>query len=157
MSFRIERVLSLNEEALTLLNEYYEALSVIRRDDVASLSAILADASSALWLAYLDDKAVGCVMLKRMQNKVAAAECKRLYVSPKARGRGIAQKLMDVLEGFAEEHEIDCIYLDTNDRFHVALELYRKRGYRECERYNDNPQATRFLCRSSNALELGTT
>ena len=37
------------------------------------------------------------------------------------------------------------MYLDTKPEFATAIALYRRRGYHECARYNDNAQATLFL------------
>jgi len=74
-----------------------------------------------------------------------AAECKRLYVRPEFRGKGLAKSLMDILEAFAARLGLDWVYLDSKDDLEVAIELYRRRGYEPCERYNDNPQATIFL------------
>jgi len=86
--------------------------------------------------------------LKRLGPIPLAGECKRLYVRPKARGRRIADKLLDALEDFARSNGLRWIYLDTYDDLKAAIALYRKRGYVPCERYNDNPQATVFLRKS---------
>ncbi|SEF46015.1 hypothetical protein SAMN05421819_0087 [Bryocella elongata] len=34
---------------------------------------------------------------------------------------------------------------DTNETFAAALAMYRRRGYKEIPRFNDNPQATIFM------------
>jgi GNAT superfamily N-acetyltransferase len=89
--------------------------------------------------------AVGCVVLRKLDSIPFAAECKRLYVQPTARGHGTADKLMDALEDFALSKGLHWIYLDSYDDLKAAISLYRKRGYLSCKRYNDNPQATVFL------------
>jgi ribosomal protein S18 acetylase RimI-like enzyme len=66
-------------------------------------------------------------------------------VKPGARGRRIANKLLDAMEAFAREQRIEWIYLDTYDDLKTAITLYEQRGYKRCERYNDNPQATLFM------------
>jgi hypothetical protein len=40
------------------------------------------------------------------------------------------------------------MYLDSKPEFSAAIALYRRRGYVECTRYNDNAQATVFLRKS---------
>jgi len=142
---RIVRVAELNEEALALLHEYYEAVHVVQRDTPQVLRSLLADPDSGWWLAFLEGKAVGCVVLRRLSFIPGAGECKRLYVRPEARGRGIADGLMDALEEFARSRHMRWIYLDSYDDLKAAIRLYRQRGYVECDRYNDNPQATVFL------------
>jgi DNA-binding MarR family transcriptional regulator/GNAT superfamily N-acetyltransferase len=142
---RIVRLSKLNGDALRLLEEYYEAVSVVRRDTPAAIQRIVEDPCSGVWLAYFGEKAVGCVVLRKLGSIPFTGECKRLYVQPAARGHRIAVKLLDAQEDFARSSGLRWIYLDSYDDLKVAIALYRKRGYVSCERYNDNPQATVFL------------
>jgi ribosomal protein S18 acetylase RimI-like enzyme len=144
---RIVRLTETSDEALQLLHEYYEAVHVIQRDTPEKIQSILDDRASGMWIAYLAGKAVGCVVLRDLPSIPHAGECKRLYVQPSARGHRIADKLMDALESFAGTQGLESIYLDSYHDLEAAIALYRKRGYTECERYNDNPQATIFLCK----------
>ncbi|HVC89462.1 MAG TPA: bifunctional helix-turn-helix transcriptional regulator/GNAT family N-acetyltransferase [Acidobacteriaceae bacterium] len=144
-SIRIVRLSKSNDDAMRLLHEYYDALSVMQRDTPEAIRKIIDDPCSGLWLAYLEEKAVGCVVLRRLGSIPFAGECKRLYVQPMARGHRIADKLLDAQEDFARSKGLRWIYLDSYDDLEVAIALYRKRGYVSCERYNDNPQATVFL------------
>ena len=144
-SLRIVRVSKCSEEVLQLLQEYYDAIDVVVRDTAPAIQEIIDDASSGVWLAYLEDKPVGCVVLRKMTSVPFAGECKRLYVQPSARGHGIADKLLDAQEEFARSKGLRWMYLDSHDGLKTALALYRRRGYVPCERYNDNPQATVFL------------
>jgi ribosomal protein S18 acetylase RimI-like enzyme len=141
----IVRLTQLSDEALQLLHEYYDAVHVVQRDDPLKLQAILQGGSSGWWIASLGGKAVGCVVLRELPSIPHAAECKRLYVQPQARGHRIADKLMDALEDFARSQALQAIYLDSYGDLKTAIALYHQRGYEECERYNDNPQATIFL------------
>ena len=145
--YRIERITKPSSEALDLLEEYYSAVHVVRRDTPAALRKILNEPGSGMWLAWMDNAVAGCVVLRPLAKMPGAAECKRLYVRPQARGHHIAERLMDALEEFAQELGMRWIYLDTHDGLKAAIALYRKRGYARCPRYNDNPQATLFLRR----------
>jgi len=142
---RIVRLSEANGDASQLLEEYYEAVSVIQRDTPEAIQHIIGDASSGIWVAYLREKAVGCVMLRKLSSIPFAGECKRLYVRPEARGKGLADALLDAQEAFARSKGLQWIYLDSYDDLKTAVALYGKRGYLPCERYNDNPQATMFL------------
>jgi DNA-binding MarR family transcriptional regulator/ribosomal protein S18 acetylase RimI-like enzyme len=142
---RIERLRSSSREALAILQEYYEAVHVAQRDTPASVEKILGARSSGMWLAYLGDEVVGCVVLRELDSIPRAGECKRLYVRPSARGSRVADKLMDALEVLARDEGLEWIYLDTYDDLKAAIALYERRGYERCERYNDNPQATLFM------------
>jgi DNA-binding MarR family transcriptional regulator/GNAT superfamily N-acetyltransferase len=142
---RVVRLSKSNHDAIRLIEEYYEAVSVVQRDTPAAIRKIIDDRCSGVWLAYLREKAVGCVVLRKLGSIPFAGECKRLYVQPAARGHRIAHKLLDAQEDFARGKGLRWIYLDSYDDLKAALEIYRKRGYVSCERYNDNPQATVFL------------
>jgi DNA-binding MarR family transcriptional regulator/GNAT superfamily N-acetyltransferase len=142
---RIVRLSKMNDDVLRLINEYYQAINVAKRDTPAAIRKIIHDNGSGVWLAYLHNQAVGCVVLKDLPSMRSAAECKRLYVQPRARGHGLANSMLDSVETFARNHGLTWIYLDSFDALKAAVALYKKRGYIPCDRYNDNPQATIFL------------
>jgi GNAT superfamily N-acetyltransferase len=142
---RIVRLAAANDDALGLLNEYYEAIQVIKRDTPADIQEIVEAPGSGVWLAYLGDGAVGCVVLRKLRSISSASECKRLYVRPSARGNRIADRLLDAQEEYARSLGIDWIYLDSFDDLETAIAIYERRGYERCARYNDNPQATLFM------------
>jgi len=144
-SIRIVRLTIANDEALRILQEYYEAVRAVQRDKPASVQRTLNARGSGMWLAYLGDEVVGCVVLRKLESIPRASECKRLYVRPSARGNRIADKLLDAQEEFARSEGIAWIYLDTYDDLKTAIVLYERRGYQRCERYNNNPQATLFM------------
>jgi DNA-binding MarR family transcriptional regulator/ribosomal protein S18 acetylase RimI-like enzyme len=144
-AIRIERLTAVKDEALAILQEYYEAVHVVQRDRPGSLQKMLEEPGSGMWMAYRGDEVVGCVILRRLPSIPRASECKRLYVKPSARGNHIADRLLDAQEEFARSQGIEWIYLDSYDDLKAAIALYERRGYRHCERYNDNPQATLFM------------
>jgi len=148
----ISRLTQAGNEALQILNEYYDAVNVIKRDKPGALQSLLDDPASGLWLAWLGDQVVGCVVLRSLPSIPNAGECKRLYVRPVARGRGVATRLLDALEEHARNLKLDWIYLDTYDDLKPAIALYEQRGYEGCARYNDNPQATLFMRKSLGSL-----
>jgi GNAT superfamily N-acetyltransferase len=144
-SVRIVQLQHASYDALDLLAEYYEAVHVAIRDPPGALETIIQDSASGVWLAFLDHEPVGCVLLRRLSSVPSAAECKRLYVRPSARDRGVAGRLLDALEEHARTEGLQWIYLDSYDDLTTAIALYERRGYLRCARYNDNPQATIFM------------
>lgn len=142
---QIVRLTDASAEALDLLEEYYEAVHVVKRDPPGALQNLISELNSAMWLAYIGNKVIGCVVLRNLFSIPHAGECKRLYVRPSARGRSVATLLLDALEEHARSLRMEWIYLDTYDDLRPAIALYERRGYQRCERYNDNPQATLFM------------
>lgn len=99
--------------------------------------------SGVLLLARLDDAALACGALKAIGPGVG--EIKRMWVSPDARGLGIAQRLLDALEAHARDMHLTTLRLDTNRTLVEARALYARNGYREIGRYNDNPYADHWF------------
>ncbi|MBB5463577.1 GNAT family N-acetyltransferase [Paraburkholderia sp. Cpub6] len=56
-------------------------------------------------------------------------ELKRMYVSPRGRGQGVAKKLMAQLESRAKDCGCKLIKLETGPYQHEALALYASTGY----------------------------
>ena len=146
--FEIERVKSASSEALDILEEYYEAVHVVVRDTPTAIEKILNEPASGMWLARFRGQVAGCVVLRKLESIAGAAECKRMYVRPAARGNRIADALLDAMEAHARDEGMQWIYLDTYDDLKTAIALYERRGYEGCERYTDNPQATLFMRKS---------
>lgn len=99
--------------------------------------------SGVLLLARLDDAALACGALKVIGPGIG--EIKRMWVSPNARGLGIAQRLLDALEAQARDMRLATLRLDTNRTLTEARALYARNGYREIDRYNDNPYADHWF------------
>ena len=142
---RIVQLTKETQAAQAVLQEYYETVNVLVRDKPGAIQAVIDAPASGIWLAYLGKQVVGCVVLRRLEFIAKSSECKRLYVKPSARGRGIANELLDAQEMYARNEGLEWIYLDSYDDLKAAIALYEKRGYERCERYNDNPQATVFM------------
>jgi GNAT superfamily N-acetyltransferase len=135
----------LADAAFALIEEYYEAVGVLVRDDRAALQHYLAAPDSPIWIATVDALPAGCVMLRPLPQIPHAAEVKRLYVRPAFRGLRLAHALMQAAEQHARAEGFAWLYLDTKDDLHAAIHFYLGAGYQPCPRYNDNPQATLFL------------
>jgi DNA-binding MarR family transcriptional regulator/GNAT superfamily N-acetyltransferase len=97
----------------------------------------------AFLLALADGLPVGCVGLKGSGG--AIAEVKRLWIDPAARGFGLARRLMQAVETAARELSVAVLRLDTNSALPEALALYRKTGWVEIARFNDDPYPDHFF------------
>lgn len=94
-------------------------------------------------VALSDGLPLGCVGLKGGGG--ADAEIKRLWVSPAARGLGLAKRLMAAAEAAARELGIERLRLDTNSALPEAARLYRATGWTEIARFNDDPYPDLFF------------
>jgi GNAT superfamily N-acetyltransferase len=99
--------------------------------------------SGVLLLARMDGQALGCGALKALGDGVG--EIKRMWVSPSARGLGIAQRLLDALERHAQGMGLATLRLDTNRSLVEARALYARNGYHEIPAYNENPYADHWF------------
>jgi GNAT superfamily N-acetyltransferase len=132
-------------DVFALVEEYYDAVSVVARDNRAKLLDCVTRAEGGVWLAYSGAESIGCILYHSLPNIGSAGEVKRLYVRPPFRRQRIAQELLDNLERFALSRGDVWLYLDTNESLQAAIAFYRRNGYIPCARYNDNPQATIFM------------
>ena len=71
-----------------------------------------------------------------------AAEIKRMYVAPEARGGGIGRALLAALEDAARDLGYTVVRLDTGRFQPSALRMYLQAGYRAIADYNGNPYAS---------------
>jgi GNAT superfamily N-acetyltransferase len=95
--------------------------------------------TGAFLVARLAGKAVGCGGVAYRDG--GFAEIKRMWVSDTARGQGLGYRLLLELEGIAHRAGYNLLRLDSNHALTEAHRLYRRCGYREVARYNDNPYA----------------
>ena len=81
----------------------------------------------AFVIAYLDDLAVGCGAVRRLDE--TTAELKRMYVDPSVRGTGIGRALVEALEREARLLGMTRVVLETGTRLAQAIRLYEGMGY----------------------------
>lgn len=91
----------------------------------------------------LDDKVVGTVGLKKINDDTA--ELKALYLLKDLRGQGLGFKLINSVIDKAKEKGYKLILLDSMSKYKEALKLYEKVGFIKTERYNDNQYADVFM------------
>jgi GNAT superfamily N-acetyltransferase len=89
---------------------------------------------------------VGCVALRRHDE--TTGEVKRLWVAPDWRRGGLASRLMAAVEAEARSLGMTRLVLDTSRHLPEAVAFYRRWGWRDIDRYNDNPHAHHFFEKS---------
>lgn len=109
-------------------------------DELKDMNLKYAPPHGRMYLALVDDKAVGCVALTK--NDDVYCEIKRLYLKPEYRGMGISKALVETVIKDAKEIGYKHMRLDTFPFMTSAIKLYEKFGFYYIEKYNDNPAET---------------
>ncbi|WP_373355899.1 GNAT family N-acetyltransferase [Pseudoroseicyclus sp. CXY001] len=136
-------------DALFCLQSYYAELAARFPGgfDVALSAdpdrAALSPPLGAFWVARAAGEAMGCCGLKGNGSEVG--EVKRLWVSPDARGQGLARRFMAACEAEARRLGMTRLRLDTNSALPEAVALYRNSGWREIPRFNADPYPDVFF------------
>lgn len=110
--------------------------------DIADLMA----PRGGFMVAMSDGLPLGCVGLKGTDK--GYAELKRLWIAPSARGLGLARRLVAEAEAMARELGYPLLRLDTNSELTEAVRFYRKAGWQEIERFNEDPYPDHFFEKS---------
>lgn len=139
------------EMARSLIREYGESIADVAAcslefqrfdDEVAGLPGRYAPPRGRLLLAMRGEEAVGCIALRPLP-ELGPEQCemKRLYVRPVARGCGAGRMLVERLLDEARQagYRVMKLDTDTDPKFAAAIALYRSMGFRECPRYNADP------------------
>lgn len=94
--------------------------------------------------AFDGEVALGCGAFKALGD--GTAEVKSVFVAENARGRGVAQKLMDHLADTAKQAGFTALVLETGSslcpEYDAARRLYERLGYSYCapfEGYAEDP------------------
>jgi len=102
-----------------------------------------------LIVARLRGKPVGCGALKYHGKK--PAELKRMWLAKSIRGLGIGARMLAELERRAGRAGARVVRLETNRALAEAISLYRRSGYVEVSRFNDEPYAHHWFEKRLNA------
>jgi GNAT superfamily N-acetyltransferase len=108
--------------------------------EVATLPGDYAAPGGGVWLARAGDAAVACVALRPIEAE-PAAELKRLYVQPQARGTGLGRRLAATALEHARMAGYRSVKLDTLSGMNEARRLYASLGFVPCAPYYRNPLA----------------
>ncbi|WP_217212242.1 helix-turn-helix domain-containing GNAT family N-acetyltransferase [Streptomyces sp. AC550_RSS872] len=112
------------------------------KDDLVRPQEVSGDAG-AFFVAYEEDRPVGCGALRRLEPGVG--EIRHVWVHPDARRLGLARRLLDALEQEASARHFTVVRLDTHAALTEAQAMYRACGYTDIPAYDDNVYASHWF------------
>jgi putative acetyltransferase len=87
---------------------------------------------------------IGCGAVRRLDDHTA--EIKRMYVDPKARGKGAGRVILVALELEARTLGAKSILLETGERQFEAVNLYESAGFRRIEAFGEYIGSPLSIC-----------
>jgi len=130
------------QDAVNLFNEYANSLNISLAfqnfsEELKNINSMYGSPTGSLLLAYENEVAIACAAYRKIEQ--GTCELKRMYIQPSHRGKGIGQKLLDLLCESAKQNGYTFMRLDTLDTMLSALSLYRKNGFYTIAAYYHNP------------------
>lgn len=130
------------KDAVRLFNEYrkfYEQASDLEAAE-NFLSQRIENNQSDIFLAIIDDKAVGFMQLYYTFSSIGLREIlilNDLFIDENFRGKSIGRFLLHEVKNFAKNHNLTKIILSTAVENITAQKLYESEGYERNEGYYD--------------------
>lgn len=126
------------DEAIKLFKEYANAINFDAGFknfylEIATLNTQYSPPEGCLLLAYKNNEAVGCIVVRKMQQGVA--ELKRFYVKPDFRQFKIGAKLLESAISNAKQLHFQYLRLEVIPTLTKAKELYHSFGFYSIEPY----------------------
>ena len=97
-----------------------------------------------VFIAYDDNIPVGIAGFKKYDDE--CAEVKRVFVKREYRGRGISNKLMELVENTAKKQGYRYMILESGEPLVAAMALYRKWGYKVIPNYGQYVNMSDSVC-----------
>ncbi|CUR59911.1 GCN5-related N-acetyltransferase [metagenome] len=133
-----------SSQARAALRSYFDELDRVFTDGFdPGVSPARPHPRTTFVAAVSDGEPVACGVLLPLAD--GFAEIKRMWVHGEWRGLGLGGRMLRRLEEEARSQGYRGVRLDTNGALETAISMYAAAGYRQIERYNDNPYAERFF------------
>jgi putative acetyltransferase len=130
-----------NEIIFSVLDEYGLGVFTHHSDD--SLNEIEKSFADGFFGLIQNEKneIVGTFGLYKLSK--TNCEIRKMYLLPKARGKGLGKWMVSFLIEKAKELGYQKIELDTASVLLEAIELYKRMGFKEVQACNDSPRCDR--------------
>jgi len=131
------------ETARELFKEYAASLAIDMcfqsfDQELQTLPGKYAPPDGRLLLAYVDDELIGCIALRKLDERIC--EMKRLFLRPNYRGKGYGRTMIENLIEQARDIGYQRMWLDSlPGKMDAAISLYREFGFKDIPAYYENP------------------
>lgn len=99
----------------------------------------------AFWCMFDGESVIGTVAVRELREN--CCELKSLYLLKKYHGKRLGRALIETAIRFAGQSGYQKMYLDSMSHNTNAIALYRKTGFTDTARYNDNRYSDVFMVR----------
>jgi len=112
-------------------DEYDMDITADDQPDLNDVNGFYRRGAGNFWIATVGEEVVGTIALIDIGNQQGAM--RKMFVNKDYRGsqKGVAARLITVLEDWAKEHGFNKIFLGTRSQFVAAHYFYAKYGYTE--------------------------
>jgi putative acetyltransferase len=134
VSVSVERVTTPTDDARTLIGELDAVLhadSPPENRHGYSVERVF-QPDVLFFIARMKGEPVGCGAIALTEEY---AEVKRMYVRPHARGKNVAQAVLDRLEAEARARGTNRLVLETGDNRDAAIRFYERNGFTRCSAF----------------------
>jgi len=107
--------------------------------DIRNIPERYQTGSGIFWGLKFQEDIIGSLALSDMSN--GAFELKRFYILEAHRQKGLGNILLGKALEHASKRNAKRVLLDTTPKSERAISMFRKRGFKDIDRYNDDPYA----------------
>ncbi|MCP9753837.1 GNAT family N-acetyltransferase [Lacihabitans sp. CCS-44] len=144
--FKVSRTNSSNPDFIVLVKRLDAYLAITDGDEHAFYNQFnKIDKINHVVVFYENDLAIACGAVKQVETS-ATWEIKRMFVTDEMRGKGIASMLLQELELWAKDLNVEKLILETGKRQVEAVALYHKNGYAITENFGQYVGVENSIC-----------
>jgi putative acetyltransferase len=113
--------------------------------DIQNIKSTYQDCGGDFWIIENNDSIIGSIAIRTIDFQAQIGEIKRYFVLPAYQRQGIGGKLMAHAINFAIGAGLNKIRLDTMKQSEPAMIVFKKYGFYEIAKYNNNDVAEIFM------------
>jgi len=97
--------------------------------------------NGCFWCLFDNHVLIGTVTVRTIDYENKILELKRMFVLPDYQGNGYGRQLLKHAIDYAKEQKYNSICLDTRNDLAIAQYIYKKYGFKQIDKYNNNEYA----------------